>query len=72
VGLADDAGAGLRAACWYAMTEADTTVSLGSGEVPVLATPRVLALAERATVEVVAGAGGGYDPRSAPGRAGLT
>jgi predicted thioesterase len=32
----------------------DTAVALGSGDVPVLATPRVLALAERATVAAVA------------------
>jgi fluoroacetyl-CoA thioesterase len=36
------------------MTEADTAAAVGSGEVPVLATPRVLALAERATVAVEA------------------
>ena len=47
---------GLRAAFRYTVTEADTAVALGSGEVPVLATPRVLALAERATVAAVAGA----------------
>jgi fluoroacetyl-CoA thioesterase len=40
----------------YTVTEADTPVALGSGEVPVLATPRVLALAEQATVAAVAGA----------------
>ena len=38
------------------MTEADTAAAVGSGEVAVLATPRVLALAERATVAAVAGA----------------
>jgi fluoroacetyl-CoA thioesterase len=47
---------GLRAAFGYTVTEADTAVAVGSGEVPVLATPRVLALAERATVAAVAGA----------------
>jgi fluoroacetyl-CoA thioesterase len=47
---------GLRAAFRYTVTDADTAVALGSGEVPVLATPRVLALAERATVAAVAGA----------------
>jgi len=47
---------GLRAAFWYVVTEADTAAAVGSGEVPVLATPRVLALAERATVAAVAGA----------------
>jgi fluoroacetyl-CoA thioesterase len=32
----------------------DTAVALGSGDVPVLGTPRVLALLEQATVEAVA------------------
>ena len=47
---------GLEAAFGYTVTEADTAAALGSGEVPVLATPRVLALAEQATVAAVAGA----------------
>ena len=47
---------GLRAAFSYTVTEADTATAAGSGEVPVLATPRVLALAEQATVAAVAGA----------------
>ena len=47
---------GLQAAFRYTVTEADTAAAIGSGEVPVLATPRVLALAERATVAAVAGA----------------
>ena len=46
---------GLQAAFAYTVTEADTAAAVGSGEVPVLATPRVLALAERATVAAVAG-----------------
>ena len=37
------------------MRDDDTAVALGSGDVAVLGTPRVLALAERATVEAVAG-----------------
>ncbi|MGH9250909.1 MAG: thioesterase family protein, partial [Acidimicrobiales bacterium] len=36
--------------------EDDTATALGSGDVPVLATPRLLALAEAATVAAVAGA----------------
>lgn len=36
------------------VTDADTAQTLGSGDVPVLATPRVLALAEAATVAVTA------------------
>ena len=47
---------GLEAAFRYTVAGADTAAAVGSGEVPVLATPRVLALAERATVEAVAGA----------------
>jgi fluoroacetyl-CoA thioesterase len=47
---------GLRAGFAYTVTEADTAVAAGSGDVPVLATPRVLALAERASVAAVAGA----------------
>ena len=47
---------GLRAGFAYTVTEADTAVAAGSGDVPVLATPRVLALSERASVEAVAGA----------------
>ena len=47
---------GLEAAFRYTVTGADTAAAVGSGEVPVLATPRVLALAERATVDAVAGA----------------
>jgi fluoroacetyl-CoA thioesterase len=46
---------GLQAAFRYTVTEADTAAALGSGEVPVLATPRVLAMAEQATVAAVAG-----------------
>jgi fluoroacetyl-CoA thioesterase len=47
---------GLRAAFDHTVADQDTAVALGSGDVPVLATPRVLALAERATVAAVAGA----------------
>ena len=47
---------GLEATFRYTVTEADTAAALGSGEVPVLATPRVLARAEQATVAAVAGA----------------
>ena len=47
---------GLQAAFGHTVTEADTAAAIGSGEVPTLATPRVLALAERATVAAVAGA----------------
>jgi fluoroacetyl-CoA thioesterase len=39
----------------HAVTSADTASSLGSGDVPVLGTPRLLALAEAATVAALAG-----------------
>jgi fluoroacetyl-CoA thioesterase len=44
---------GLRASVRAAVTEADTAAAMGSGDVPVLATPRLLALAEAATVAAV-------------------
>jgi fluoroacetyl-CoA thioesterase len=37
----------------HQVTDADTAIALGSGDVPVLATPRVLALAEAATLAAV-------------------
>lgn len=45
---------GLAASFAYVVTDADTAVAHGSGDVPVLATPRVVALAERATCAAVA------------------
>ena len=47
---------GLHASFSYAVTDADTAAALESGLVPVLSTPRVLALVERATVEALEGA----------------
>ncbi len=41
---------GLRATVNHVVTEADTAIQAGSGDVPVLATPRLLALAEAACV----------------------
>jgi len=46
---------GLAARVVLTVTDADTAQALGSGDVPVLATPRVLALAEAATVAATAG-----------------
>ena len=46
---------GLSAHVDTTVTEADTAVALGSGDVPVLATPRVLALVEAATVAALTG-----------------
>ena len=45
---------GLRATITAEVTEADTAQALGSGEVPVLGTPRLLAMAEAACVAAVA------------------
>ena len=46
--------AGLRATITAEVTDADTAQALGSGQVPVLGTPRLLALAEAACVAAVA------------------
>ena len=46
---------GLAATVTLTVTEADTARALGSGDVPVLGTPRVVALAEEATCRAVAG-----------------
>jgi fluoroacetyl-CoA thioesterase len=45
---------GTNARVELTVTDADTAQSLGSGDVPVLGTPRVLALAEAATVAATA------------------
>ncbi len=45
---------GLRATVRAAVTESDTASAMGSGDVPVLATPRLLALAEAAAFAAVA------------------
>src|SRR3954466_1538416 len=45
---------GLSARVELTVTDADTAQALGSGDVPVLATPRLLALAEAATVGATA------------------
>ena len=47
---------GLHASFTYTVADADTAAALESGLVPVLSTPRVLALMERATVEALEGA----------------
>src|SRR5260370_38460119 len=44
---------GLRATVRHVVTEADTAIQAGSGDVPVLATPRLLALAEAACVAAI-------------------
>jgi len=45
---------GLTARVELTVTDADTAQALGSGDVPVLGTPRLLALAEAATVAATA------------------
>jgi predicted thioesterase len=47
-------GPGLTASVSLTVTDADTAVALRSGDVPVLGTPRVVALVEEATVAAVA------------------
>jgi predicted thioesterase len=44
---------GLRASVFAVVSEADTAIEVGSGDVPVLATPRLLALAEAASVAAI-------------------
>ena len=46
---------GARATIEATVTDADSAIALGSGDVPVLGTPRVLALAEQATLRALAG-----------------
>jgi predicted thioesterase len=46
---------GLSAEALLRVSSADTAAALGSGEVPVLGTPRVLALCEQACVRALAG-----------------
>lgn len=44
---------GLRARLWFDVTQAHTASALGSGSLPVLATPRLLAWCEQATCKAV-------------------
>jgi len=46
---------GLTSKATLVVAEADTALSMGSGDVPVLSTPRVIALAERASCSAVSG-----------------
>ena len=46
---------GLTATVTLVVEEADTALALRSGDVPVLGTPRVISLAEQATVEALEG-----------------
>jgi predicted thioesterase len=45
---------GLGGSVTISVEETDTALAMGSGDVPVLATPRVIALAEQASIEAVA------------------
>jgi predicted thioesterase len=47
---------GLTASVTLVVDDADTALALRSGDVPVLGTPRLIALAEQATVEAIDGA----------------
>jgi predicted thioesterase len=49
-----DAAVGDSATLEFVVTDADTASALGSGDVPVLATPRAIAWAEAATCSVLA------------------
>jgi fluoroacetyl-CoA thioesterase len=53
-----------EAALHYAVTDADTAVAVGSGSLPVLATPRLLAWCEAATCAAI-------EPALAPGETSL-
>ena len=46
---------GLVARISLTVTDADTALAVGSGDVPVLATPRLISLCEQAAVQAVAG-----------------
>ena len=46
---------GLNAVVELVVTEADTAIALRSGDVPVIGTPRLLALFEEATMQAMAG-----------------
>ena len=46
---------GLRGSASLTVSDLDTAVAMGCGDVPVLATPRLVALLEEATVKALAG-----------------
>tara|TARA_B110000438_G_scaffold68357_1_gene68705 strand:+ start:325 stop:705 length:381 start_codon:yes stop_codon:yes gene_type:complete len=46
---------GLRGRATHTVTDADTAIALHSGEVPVLGTPRLVALMEEASVQALEG-----------------
>jgi predicted thioesterase len=61
VSVPDGLTTGARATLRITVTDADTALAAGSGDVPVLATPRLLALAEAACCAAIA-------PRMTPDR----
>jgi predicted thioesterase len=46
---------GLSASVTHTVEEGDTALAIGSGDVPVLATPRLVALVEQASVQALGG-----------------
>jgi predicted thioesterase len=63
--MSDNPEVGADAQLLFEVGEADTAIAMASGDVPVLATPRLLAMAEEATVAAVAPWTGG--PRTSVG-----
>lgn len=54
-GYGDPVQEGLASSVTLTVTEDDTAIALGSGDIPVLGTPRVVALAEEAACTALAG-----------------
>jgi predicted thioesterase len=63
--MSENPDVGAHAELLFEVNEHDTAIAMGSGDVPVLATPRLLAMAEEATVAAVAPWTGG--PRTSVG-----
>lgn len=51
--MSDSPRVGASAELLFEVAESDTALAVGSGDVPVLATPRLLAMVEQATVDAV-------------------
>ena len=67
-----DLNPGRRITATHRVTDADTAVALGSGALPVLATPRLLAWLEGACVAALPGAAGPVDGTSPGTRSGTS
>ena len=63
---------GRRITATHRVTDSDTAVALGSGELPVLATPRLLTWLEGACVAALPGAAGPVDGTSPGPRSGTS